>query len=332
MDVALDGQTLAHSMHLASLSNHFSNSAHPTHPGIIILSTATSVHQYLCIMKLSTAFDPLSQNAATALEEILSVMVQKEQTMNKSFDYIVGVPKTKTVVTVTDRTKLVDWCFSVIDKCEFERETVAIAMKLVDHILSKPSDLSLEVLQDRGQFQLLTMTALYVAIKIYETTAVLGSNFFSAISQDLYSVSEIEAMELNLLKGLSWCITPPTVVQMSHHILSWISVHVAVQRPTWAVMLEEVAYQAEHSVRDFYFVSHRPSTVAIAAIFNALSNANQVESRDILFALTSFIMKHDELDSIEIILDTKARLLSLAYGHELWSNHHQIAGIGLDGS
>jgi hypothetical protein len=153
-------------------------------------------------------------NYCSHYSEILSVMICKEQTtVYRSCDYLHDDPELSSVWAIASsprvvddmvRTELVDWCYIVIDKCQFERETVAVAMDMVDRFLSKPSDSSILMLQSRSQFQLLTMTALYIAIKTQEkSTIVLGSDFFSAISQDLYTVQEIEAMELILLKGLS---------------------------------------------------------------------------------------------------------------------------------
>ncbi len=99
-----------------------------------------------------------------------------------------------------DRTKMVEWCYSVIDTCELE--TITLAMEMVDRFISKSSDVSTDILRDRIQFQLLTMTALYVANKI-NTKPALRRDFIPIIFRDLYPVKEIEAMELILMKELS---------------------------------------------------------------------------------------------------------------------------------
>jgi hypothetical protein len=208
---------------------------------------------------------------------------------------------------------MVDWCYELVDTCQFQRETVAVAMDMVDRLLSKSSTtVSEAVLCDRIQFQLLTMTSLYVAIKTSEPT-VIGIDFLSSISCNLYSVESIEAMEWTLLHELSWRISPPTCVQMAHHILVLLSKHVCLDK-SWCTILDEVGYQAEHAVRDYYFVTQRPSTVAMAAILNTLELFDEQNGQ--AYARSLHSVMNDEFDSLEIILATKNRLYSLVYEQE----------------
>ncbi len=233
--------------------------------------------------------------------ENLSIMLQKEQTMycRRSCDYLLGIrqdqqavqieevtpPTSMTMINEADRAELVDWCYKVVDLFKFDREVVAKAMDMVDRFLSKSKscDLAYKILHDRIQFQLLTVTALYISIKINEEI-VIGSELFSIISCDLYSISDIEDMELSLLCGLSWYISAPTTLQIASHILKLISSHITIQlrRQTWAAILDEVLYQAEHAVRDYFFVTQRPSTVAIAAILNAINLVEEAHDHQAL--------------------------------------------------
>ena len=259
---------------------------------------------------------PIMSWNETSVAESLAVMVQKETTVyNKRYDYLGNPSCAQGIVSEDDRTKMVDWCYKVVDTCQLERETVAIAMDLVDRFLSNESSTAaMDVLGDRIQFQLLSLTALYVSIKISQKIA-LGSDFFSVISRELYPIQDIEAMELVLLKELAWCISPPTCVQISYHIVSLISTQVTFDKNAWAAILDEVDHQAEHAVRHYDFVTQRPSTVAMAAIFNALGRFDKHESQGILSAVLS-IMNTAEFESIEVILATRSKLHSLVYGHE----------------
>ncbi|KAL7434408.1 hypothetical protein ACHAXH_003479 [Discostella pseudostelligera] len=282
----------------------------------------------------------LSQSSwqSTTVSETLSVMLQKERRrLYASCDYLGIIPQSSsfcsqeavildnddeveptTMITITevDRTQLVDWCYKVIDLCNLERETVAMAMDMVDRFLSSNNsnktceeDMAYKVLRDRIQFQLLVVTALYVAIKTNEKT-VFGSKLFSIISCDLYSISDIEDMELKLLSGLSWYISAPTSVQIANHILKLISERLIIRKSTWADILDEVQYQAEHAVRDYYFVTQRPSTVAMAAIFNALDLVEDDHDRQALhsYLLVILLESTEEYDSIEQIMTSKDRL------------------------
>lgn len=64
----------------------------------------------------------LSQDAGAVASSFLNMM-QKEPSL--SFNYLQS-KSANIAITETDRTKIVDWCYSVIDCCQFNRETVAI--------------------------------------------------------------------------------------------------------------------------------------------------------------------------------------------------------------
>ena len=78
--------------------------------------------------------DSLS-NDTSAMMESLSAMMQKEQAVYKIYGYLHS-PIQDSTITESDRLKIVDWCYCVVDQWEFDRETVAMAMELVDRFLS----------------------------------------------------------------------------------------------------------------------------------------------------------------------------------------------------
>mmetsp|Transcript_1140 Transcript_1140/g.1992 ORF Transcript_1140/g.1992 Transcript_1140/m.1992 type:complete len:302 (-) Transcript_1140:202-1107(-) len=235
-------------------------------------------------MMQPSIYGSLSNNASAAAES-LNVMMHKEQSIYKICDYLrPSWPADDIMVTEHDRLKIVDWCYSVVDQCQFDRETVAMAMGMVDRFLSKQSNITQDALRDRKQFQLVAMAALYISIKCNEKVA-LGSGFFSALSHDVYTAEEIEAMEMSILQGLSWRICAPTSIQMAHYILSLTLPHVNLKVSTWGFILDEVRFQTECAVREYCLATERPSTVALAAIFNTLEQVNRQDRQDILHAL-----------------------------------------------
>ena len=78
-------------------------------------------------------------------------------------------------------------------------------MQMVDRLLSKPGFPVRDYLNDRTQYQLLTMAALYIAIKFNEQVE-LGSGLFAAMSCGVHTAKDIENMELTILQGLEWRI------------------------------------------------------------------------------------------------------------------------------
>jgi hypothetical protein len=154
--------------------------------------------------------------------DALSVMIQKEQSAYSCNDYLRAYDSSD-INTAEDRQLLVDWCFAIIDACNFQRETVSIAMNMFDHFLSIQSIESIVALQNQSELQLLAVSSLYIAIKINERVA-FSSEFLANISRGGYTVQEIEVVEKIILKGLSWRINGPTVLQMAMYILSLMNV------------------------------------------------------------------------------------------------------------
>lgn len=264
----------------------------------------------------SFIYEWLSKDTEHAAES-LSVMMQKEQEVYSSCDYLhlhhLSLPEvTGILLTGSDRLKIVDWCYGVIDQCKFDRETVAIAMDMVDRFLSKPSPVAHDALQDRNLFHLIAIGALYIAIKTNEKLTI-GSDFFAHMSSGTHSVEEIELMEMIILNGLSWRICAPTSVQMAHCIFSLLLPHVDIRVKQWGFILDEVRFLTEHAVRDYYLSTLRQSTVAMAAILNALDQVNQKDREDLLHALV--LVVDQSFDSPEQLTLAKRIMKDLVEGN-----------------
>ena len=224
------------------------------------------------------------------------------------------------VITNEDRIALVDWCYSIANRCKHSRDTVASAMEMVDRFLS-PSKImssvssdaartSNEVRNDKFKFQLLTVTALYVAIKINEST-VVSSDLFAGICRESHSKEDIEDMERILLSGLSWRCRAPTALQICQTILSLIIPHAGIPDDICDFLLDEMKDLTEVAVRDYYFSTQRPSTVAVAAILYAIRNHNkskeQQEQAKVLEAFLSVTMDSFNFEDMERIDEAAER-------------------------
>jgi hypothetical protein len=211
-------------------------------------------------------------------------------------------------ITADDRSKIVDWCHNLIDLCQLDRESVAIAMNLVDRFMSNPCRLPRsensphvshrEILYDRSKYQLLVVSALYIAIKVSERV-IFSSEKLAAATRGLYLKESIEAMERTILACLQWKVSVPTAFQVGYVTLELIkakvqesSVVMDVRR--WESIREELRYQTEIAVRDYQLAVQRPSTVAISALMNAVQmdkNNKNVKS-DLLFKALVDILEH----------------------------------------
>ena len=252
-----------------------------------------------------------------AVAESLAAMIKKELTIYSCHEGYLNPPEADpTMITVHDRMALVDWCYEVVDHCQFSRQTVASAMEMVDRFLSMPSDsdsgnavarVSHEALRDQTKFQLLTVAALYTSIKVNEEKAI-SSDLFADMCSQFYTAEEIEDMERTLLSGLSWQCHAPTAYQIGLSILSLILPYVDIPEVTWGVIMDEMKYLTELAVRDCYSTTERASTIALAATFNAISNTSTKECREVLGAFLRVIMECFDFDHSNEIAAARARL------------------------
>jgi hypothetical protein len=70
-------------------------------------------------------------------------------------------------------------------------------------------------------------------------------------------------------------------------------------------------YLTELAVRDYYFAFERTSTIALAAIFNVISDTSIKEHQEILTAFLRVIMECFEFDHSEHIAAARTRLQCL---------------------
>ena len=158
---------------------------------------------------------------------------------------------------------------NILFEQKFKRETVSVAMELVDRFLSTcPPEASHFYLDVGRNYQLLSVAAFYVSVKTMERTA-LGSELLALVSDGIYTKEEIERTEKELLHGLVWKVNPPTPMQFACLILSLFTPHIAMPDELVARVLDEIAYQVESSVRDYNLSQERSSSIAVAAMFNA---------------------------------------------------------------
>ena len=233
-----------------------------------------------------------SNHAATA--ETLSTILQKELAFARySCKGYLNPSDDATIITAADRKELVDWCYGIVDHYHLPREIVATAMEMVDRFLSisaGPSALwninsdvakvGRNVLHCKSKFQLLTVAALSNCTFKLKDEIMTSDEFAEAYS--LYTPKEIEIMTYALLRGLSWRPNTPTACKVGHAILSLLRNHVNLPEATWGFLLDKMEYQTELAVRDYFFSTQRPSTIAMAAISNAIESIASKEHQGML--------------------------------------------------
>ncbi len=119
---------------------------------------------------------------------------------------------------------------------------------------------------NRRVFQLAAMTALYIAIKLYENGNFAVSSV-TALSRGYFNAEHIVAMEEIMLNALKWHVHPPTPIAFSRDFMLLISMDIPPE--IRSEIFDLVCYLTELSVCDYWFVTRKPSTIAISSFMYA---------------------------------------------------------------
>lgn len=160
----------------------------------------------------------------------------------------------------------------MIDHFHLKREIVFIAMNYMDRYLANAPTV------DKRMFQLLAMTCVYLSIKLHHYSHLLipgSSSTMESIlhlSRGFFSRKEMERMEYDILQCLKWQVHPPIPHDFLHLVLS-IKDEKEEDRETLGL----ARFLVELSVMDCFFVSYKPSQIAMAALVTGkkYSSSNQ---------------------------------------------------------
>jgi hypothetical protein len=136
-------------------------------------------------------------------------------------------------LTAEDRAQIVDWCYGVIDLLQLTRSNVAMAMSIANRFMSNPNQLLVcqftpylfspqEIMYDRTMFQLLVVSALYIAIKINEQV-IFSVEQCAEATHGKYTVEDIEGMECAILECLAWKVSAPTALEVGYVVLELVT-------------------------------------------------------------------------------------------------------------
>jgi len=169
------------------------------------------------------------------------------------------------------RTKICCWYYEMADFFRFQKNTVFVAMSNLDRYLGTAEGLRSDVLTDRKQYQLVAMTAFYIAVKVHEKSKV-SSDFLAKQSRRLYQPKDFERMEIQILTALKWRINGPTSYDFIQCFLLLLPKSVDDQHMGIVTAIMELAtYKADLALNEYYSFECLPSKIALAAIFNSIS-------------------------------------------------------------
>eukprot|EP01083_Nonionella_stella_P248404 860041_1 len=106
---------------------------------------------------------------------------------------------------------MAQWSYQLTDITSLSRLAVSRSMNYLDRYLVAATTLQQSnvnsthpsPIKDKRYYQLLSMTCLYISIKLYEPLS-MDASLLSEISAGCYTTQEILDMETNTLNTLSW--------------------------------------------------------------------------------------------------------------------------------
>ena len=219
----------------------------------------------------------------------------------------------------TDRTKMCDWYYEMSDFLKISRSTASRSLTLLDRFMSTDVDrlscnakeeqpgreeynvagVVVAATQNRDEYQLVALTALFLSIKLYERLNIQPEHV-SYLSRGRYTSEEVIKMEIVMLQALEWKVC---VADKIDYVTSFLDVMLpSMKRPSRLLedqqgdgsssststdnvlssMKELATLQIQLSDFDPSYSTQRPSLVAFAAVINAfelkkdkLSNVDQ---------------------------------------------------------
>lgn len=147
----------------------------------------------------------------------------------------------------------------VVNYYSFPHYSVEVAMNLMDRYLAKhvpPEKRTMKCLH------LLILTSLYLALKL-TTPQRPPPGIFVRLARAQFTIAQMEATELALLRGLDYFVHPPTAEDYVHAMLDAVLVYPAhilqhVEQSTCQILRKTLG--------DYMWVQYPPSAVALGAI------------------------------------------------------------------
>lgn len=250
----------------------------------------TRLIQRSCRLETADSSACTSRQADGYQDQLSTMLAQESLDAYLCVDYLdfpnplngEGENENCTPIDVSCRVKMTQWCYHLVDYSNFKRSTVSVAMSLLDRYLSAFSacPCAKQAIECRKTFQLVCMTTLFMAMKMNEDTD-FDARHLSSLSRKAYSAQDILDMERQILHTLKWRLNAPVALDFLKYLISVLPSfqderqRLLLSDDTLSSIFDLCAFQIEVAVGDYYFVTQKQSTIAIASFLNVLeANAN----------------------------------------------------------
>lgn len=171
------------------------------------------------------------------------------------------------------REQICEWSYRVVDYFRIDREVVSVSLSYLDRFLGTCSC-------DRSMFKLAATTTLYMAVKVFHPQKLEDLGVLSDLSRGEFDMTDVSEMEQHILRALSWRLHPPTAVAMGSLLLDYFLADrlLAVSDDDINEIRDTASFFGELAVCDYFFITFRPSTVALASVLNSLEGVLPFEN------------------------------------------------------
>ncbi|CAB9515480.1 diatom-specific cyclin [Seminavis robusta] len=212
------------------------------------------------------------------------------------------------------REIICEWAYNLVDHFDLPRERVSVFTNILDRYLQKylvehPEGIT------KKHFQLLSLTCLYLTIKLDCHQGFLSMEMMIHLSREKFSKYQMSAMEKEILRCLEWKLHPPTPSIFLRHFLLLLQPQHRVHRD----VIESARFYMELAALDYQSVTQRPSRIALAALLNAMEQDRAVstlsgcaaEIRDGHFHFLFSLIDPTERETVN---QCRCRLMELFHG------------------
>ena len=171
------------------------------------------------------------------------------------------------------------WAYDITDRCSIDRSIVEICMSYLDRYLDRyygSNKMKVETLS-KEMLQLISVTCLYLAAKLHEHRSLkckLSMQLFVKAANGSFTVDHMQRIELQILSILGWYVNPPSrldfaqlvVMDAVQYAKESEATDILLNPAEMDIYLDLARFLVELSVCDYYFVTKKPSEVAVSIL------------------------------------------------------------------
>ncbi|CAB9516040.1 diatom-specific cyclin [Seminavis robusta] len=167
------------------------------------------------------------------------------------------------------RQQMLDWSYLVMDSFGIDREVVAVSFNLLDRYVAEEMKSPIKI--TREDFQLFSMTSLFIGVKLLESfPRKLTANALVDMSRGFYASEDIVHTEKEILKTLGFYLNPTTTIGFCRLYWDMFPASSSSSSPFPSFGFKaNCQSMAEAALADDFFMTKKPSTIALAVTLKA---------------------------------------------------------------